>query len=268
MNITVCIKQVPSSNEVRLDPEKHTIIRDGRQSVINPFDTHGIEAAVRIKEQLGGRISCLSMGIPATERLLRDAIAMGADDALLLTDRAFAGADTWSTAYALACGIRKMGGVRTDKNAAGVDLIVCGKMAVDGDTAQIGPELATQLGIPFVHDVFEICEAAEDHLVVRYLTDEGSALARVGLPALITVTRELNQPRFPSIAGIRASQTAPFVSCGYEEVGAELPLLGLKGSPTRVVRSFTPIREHQTVAIEGDSSEVAAKLFSMVKEVR
>ena len=260
MNIVVCIKQVPSSNEVRLDPEKHTIIRDGRQSVINPFDVHGVEAAVQIKEKLGGRISCISMGIPATERLLRDAIAMGADDAYLLTDRAFAGADTWATAYALSCGLKKM--------PSAPDLIICGKMAVDGDTAQIGPELASQLGIPFLCDVFEIIEAAEDHLICRYDTDEGSAVARIELPGLITVTRELNQPRFPSIAGIRASQTAPFRSWGWEDVGAQLELLGLKGSPTRVVRSYAPEKLSQAEEIKGSIQDQAAAILKLAKEAK
>ncbi len=262
MNIVVCVKQVPSTNEVRLDPEKHTIIRDGRQSVINPFDTHGVEAAVQLKEKFGGHISCISMGIPATERLLRDAVASGADDAILLTDRAFAGADTFATAYALACGIRKMEEERS------TDLIICGKMAVDGDTAQIGPELATQLGIPFISDVIEIIQSEVDKLIVRYQTDEGSAVAQLDLPGLITVTRELNQPRFPSIAGIRASRTASVVNYGYQDVNADLEYIGLKGSPTRVVRTYTPERKHQTVPIEGDASSQAVKLLKMAEEVR
>lgn len=148
MKIAVCIKQVPSTNEVRLDPVTNTIIRDGRQSVTNPFDTYAVEAAVQIKEQLGGEVTVLSMGIPSTERLLRDACSRGADKGVLLSDRAFAGADTLATSYALSLWCR----------TAGLDLILCGKMAVDGDTAQIGPELAEHLGIPHITDVCEILE--------------------------------------------------------------------------------------------------------------
>ncbi len=259
MNIIVCVKQVPSTNEVRLDPEKHTIIRDGRQSVINPFDTHGVEAAVALKEKHGGKISCLSMGIPATERLLRDAIACGANDALLLTDRAFAGADTYATAYALACGVRKM---------TAPDLIICGKMAVDGDTAQIGPELASQLDIPFLSDVTEIIESAEDHLICRCQTDGGSIVARMELPGLITVTRELNQPRFPSIAGIRASQSASVISMGYLDVEADPELIGLKGSPTRVVKSYAPEKSSSAEILEGPAAELSKTLLNMIREAK
>ena len=259
MNIIVCIKQVPSTNEVRLDPEKHTIIRDGRQSVINPFDTHGVEAAVTLREKHGGKVSCLSMGIPATERLLRDAIASGADDALLLTDRAFAGADTYATAYALACGVRKM-----DKP----DLIICGKMAVDGDTAQIGPELASQLGIPFLSDVTEIIESAEDHLICRCQTDGGSIIARMELPGLITVTRELNQPRFPSIAGIRASRSASVVSMGAQEAEADPKLIGLSGSPTRVVKSYAPDKETKAQVLDGPAAKLSDTLLAMIREAK
>ena len=147
MKIIVCIKQVPSTNEVKLDPETKTIIRDGRQSVINPFDTYAMEEAVRLKEKLGGTVCALSMGIPAVERLLREAMSRGVDSALLLSDRAFAGADTLATAYTLSLGVRHLGDF---------DLILCGRMAIDGDTAQIGPELAEDLGIPQVTNVTAI----------------------------------------------------------------------------------------------------------------
>ena len=144
MRYVVCIKQVPSTNEVRLDPVTNTILRDGRQSVVNPFDAHAVEEGVRLKERFGGEVLAISMGIPAVEELLRDAVARGADRAVLLSDRAFAGADTLATSYTLAAGIRRAGTF---------DLILCGKMAVDGDTAQIGPELAEQLGIPHLTEV-------------------------------------------------------------------------------------------------------------------
>lgn len=153
MNIIVCVKQVPSTTEVRMDPVTHTILRDGRQSVINPFDSTAVELAVQLKEAHGGTVTALSMGIPATETLLRDAIASGADNAVLLTDRRFAGADTLATSYTLSLGVAAIGKY---------DCILCGKMAVDGDTAQIGPELAEQLGLPHVTDVCAIYEVKGD----------------------------------------------------------------------------------------------------------
>ncbi|MEG2204797.1 MAG: electron transfer flavoprotein subunit beta/FixA family protein, partial [Oscillospiraceae bacterium] len=195
MKIIVCIKQVPSTNEVRLDPVTNTIIRDGRQSVTNPFDSYALEQAVELKEKMGGTVTVLSMGIPDTERLLRDAMSRGADAALLLSDRAFAGADTLATSYTLSLGVRKLGGA---------DLILCGKMAVDGDTAQIGPELSEQLGIAHVTDVSEILSIEAGRITVRRLCDGGSQTLEVRLPALLTVLKDINMPRMPSIAGVRA----------------------------------------------------------------
>ena len=186
MKIIVCIKQVPSTNQVKLDPETKTIIRDGRQSVINPFDTYAIEEAVRLKEKLGGKVTALSMGIPATQRILREAMSQGVDEALLLSDRAFAGADTLATAYTLALGARHIGDF---------DLIVCGRMATDGDTAQIGPELAEDLGVPHVTNVSEILEASDTELLCRKVTDYGTQVVRMKLPGVITVAKDINMPQ-------------------------------------------------------------------------
>ncbi len=259
MRMIVCIKQVPSTNEVRLDPVTKTIIRDGRQSVINPFDTHAIEEAVRLKERLGGEICALSMGIPATERLLRDAVARGVDRAVLLTDRAFAGADTLATSYTLAQGVRHIGDF---------DLIICGRMAVDGDTAQIGPELSSQLGIAYVTDVCEILEAEPERMVCRRVTDSGHAVTEVRLPALITVTKDINMPGFPSISGIRKSLAVPVESVDAKALGADITRCGLKGSPTQVVRTYTPERSHKAVCLPGTADETAAAVIALYEEVR
>jgi len=258
MKIIVCVKQVPSTNEVRLDPVTKTIIRDARQSVINPFDTYAIEEAVRLKEKLGGTVYAMSMGIPATERLLRDAMARGVDSSILLTDRAFAGSDTLATSYALSLGAKEVGDF---------DLIICGKMAVDGDTAQIGPELSSQLGIPFVTDVCEIMEASEKKLVCRKVTDEGTAEVEVTLPALITVTKDINMPRLATISGVRASLTAPFKAYTAEQLGADTTRCGLNGSPTQVVRTFTPDREHKATFLTGTADETASAALNICKEV-
>lgn len=257
MRIAVCIKQVPSTNEVRMDPVTHTIIRDARQSVTNPFDSYAIELAAELSEQLHAETWGLSMGIPATERLLRDACARGLDKAMLLTDRAFAGADTLATAYTLSLGIRHMGGA---------DLVLCGRMAVDGDTAQIGPELAENLGIPHITDVCEIIKASETEIELRRLVEGGSQRLRVSLPALLTVVKDINEPRMPSISGVRYGISAPFLSLDAAALSADPARIGLTGSPTQVVRTFVPVREAEAVNITGDAADIAGELINIIGE--
>ena len=258
MKIAVCIKQVPSTNEVRLDPVTNTIIRDGRQSVTNPFDTYAVEAAVQIKEQLGGELTVLSMGIPSTERLLRDACSRGADKGVLLSDRAFAGADTLATSYALSLWCR----------TAGLDLILCGKMAVDGDTAQIGPELAEHLGIPHITDVCEIMEIDEQKVKVRKQTARGFEILRTPLPVLLTVVKDINLPRMASIPGVKAGMEADIRIYTAANLGADPDRCGLSGSPTQVVRTFTPQRSAEAVEITGATGDKAAKILEMLREVQ
>lgn len=256
MKYIVCIKQVPSTNEVRLDPETHAIIRDGRQSVINPFDLYAVELAKQLKEKTGGTLTALSMGIPATERLLREAVSRGADDAVLLTDRAFAGSDTLATSYAISLGVNAVGGA---------DLILCGKMAVDGDTAQIGPELAETLGIHHVTDVCEVLDITEKDITVKKLTETGTVTLKVAFPAVITVIKDIVQPGLPSIAGVRKSLEAPFRSFSAAEAGADITRTGFAGSPTNVVKTFTP--EGRTEAVPVAASEAAGFILNAVKEV-
>ena len=258
MRIVVCVKQVPSSHQARMDPATNTVIRDARESVINPFDLHALEAAVRIKERLGGEVITVSMGLPATESLLRDTVARGADRAVLLTDRAFAGADTLATSYTLAAGIAGLG------NAS---LILCGKMAVDGDTAQIGPELAETLGIAHITDVCEIVQVSEERLQVRQAAGHGYRLLEAELPALITVTREINLPRLPSLAGIRRAQEAHFTRLGKEELEVDEKRVGHNGSPTRVLRVFSPARAQACMKIEGPAAKQATHICKLIKEV-
>lgn len=258
MNCIVCIKQVPSTNKVALDPETNTIIRDGKASVMNPFDSYALEEAVRIKEKFGGKVTALSMGIPATEKILRDAVARGADGACLLSDRAFAGADTLATSYALSLGVRKIGSF---------DLILCGKMAVDGDTAQIGPELAETLGIPHVTDVEEIISLERGAVTVRRVTDFGYEVVQAQLPALLCVLREINLPRMPSIARIRVAEAADVAVWDAESVGADGTRIGLDGSPTQVVRTFTPERNKERITIEGSAKEAAKRTLEAIAEI-
>ncbi len=274
MNIVVCMKAVPSTTEVKMDQVTNTIIRDGRQSVINPFDASALEEALCIKEQLGGSITVLSMGIPDTVRLLRDTLARGADEGVLLSDRAFAGADTLATSYALSCAIRQ---IQEEHNAGehdaqdadhgGVDLILCGKMAVDGDTAQIGPEIAAVLGMPCATDVCEVLEVTEDHIRVRRITDAGQVVSELSLPAVITVTKDIRIPRMPSIAGVRFGQSGPVSVKTAADVDADSARVGLTGSPTQVVRSFTPERSEAGVRIEGTPQEQAAEVARLTEEL-
>lgn len=241
-----------------MDPKTNTIIRDGRQSVANPFDTAALEVALALKDELGGRVSVLSMGIPDTCRLLRDAIARDADDALLLSDRAFAGADTLATSYALSMGLDELGDA---------DLVLCGKMAVDGDTAQIGPELGGILGVPCVTGVSEVLEASDHRVVVRHDTDEGTEVVEVPLPAVLTVTKDIATLRMPSIAGVRAAAGAEVRVLDVATLGADPACCGLAGSPTQVVRSFVPERSHEAATIAGTPAEQAAALLEVFEEV-
>ena len=241
-----------------MDPKTNTIIRDGRQSVANPFDTAALEVALALKDELGGRVSVLSMGIPDTCRLLRDAIARGADDALLLSDRAFAGADTLATSYALSMGLDELGDA---------DLVLCGKMAVDGDTAQIGPELGGILGVPCVTGVSEVLEASDHRVVVRHDTDEGIEVVELPLQAVLTVTKDIATLRMPSIAGVRAAAGAEVRVLDAATLGADPACCGLAGSPTQVVRSFVPERSHEAATIAGTPAEQAAALLEVFEEV-
>ena len=258
MRIIVCIKQVPSTNEVHLDPVTGTIQRDGRQSVTNPYDTFALEEAVRLKERYGGEVLVLSMGIPAVEDLLRDAVSRGADRGLLMSDRAFAGADTLATSYTLSLGVRKLGPF---------DLILCGKMAIDGDTAQIGPELAENLGLPHVADVTAILSADEGTLVCERERSGARETVRVQLPALLTIRKDINMPRMPSIAGVRRGMEAPVEIVGAKDAGADPGRTGLDGSPTQVVRTFAPERNREAAVIEGTPAEQAAAIEAILGEV-
>lgn len=285
MHIVVCVKAVPSSTEVKMDPVTHTIVRDGRESVVNPFDAAALEVALAIKDERavageGCRVSVLSMGIPATEALLRDGIARGASDALLLSDRAFAGADTLATSYALSCGIRELGSASiSDAAVPGAsehgeaapgpslpDLILCGKMAVDGDTAQIGPELAGLFDMPCVTDVRELVATERGRVTVRHATDAGIELVEVPLPAVLTVAKDIAQPRMPSIAGVRAAAGVPVAVLSAACVQADPARSGLAGSPTQVVRSFVPGRSDTCEVLEGSVPQQAARIIALAEE--
>lgn len=259
MNIIVCIKQVPDTTEVRIDPVRGTLIREGVPSIINPDDKSGLEEALRIKEEYENvKVTVLSMGPPQADVVLREAIAMGADEGVLLSDRAFAGADTWATSTALAAGIRTIGDYH---------MIICGRQAIDGDTAQVGPQIAEHLNIPQITYV-ENLEIKEDKVVAKRALEDGYFMIESKMPVLITAIKELNQPRYPSIKGIYAAYKDEKIKVwSAEDINADFDNLGLKGSPTKVSKSFTPTgRDGVGEIFQGDKKEVVHELLIRLKE--
>jgi electron transfer flavoprotein beta subunit len=251
MNVIVCIKQVPGTTQVKIDRETNTLIREGVEAILNPFDAYAIEEGIRIRERGSGKLTLLSMGIPNVASLLKESLALGADEAVLLSDRAFAGSDSLATAYALSLGVRKIGAF---------DLILCGKQAIDGDTAQVGPSLAEKLGIPHTTCVRRIEEIRPGYLRCQRLTEEGYETIEMSLPAVITVVKEINEPRLPSIRGVIKARAAAVRVWTAAEIGADPALCGLAGSPTRVVRTFSPVHEVTAEMIAGSAAEQARQL--------
>lgn len=258
MKIIVCIKQVPGTNEVKMDPVTNTIIRENVTAIINPFDTYAIEEAVRIKEKFGAEITGLSMGIPAATEMLREAISLRVDKAMLLSDRKFAGADTLATSYALSKGVEKIGKY---------DLIICGKQATDGDTAQVGPSLAKTLGIAYVTDISKIIDINKNFMHCMKITDDGYEEIEIKLPALITVVKEINMPRLPSIKSMKDAKKAEIEIVTFNDLKADETRVGLKGSPTQVRKTFVPVHDVNSVTLEGTAEEKAEKLAEILLSV-
>jgi len=258
MNIVVCIKQVPDTAEVRINPDTGTLIREGVPSIINPFDMHAIEAGLQMKEKVGGKVSVLTMGPPQAETALREAVAMGADEAVLLSDRAFAGSDTWATSFTLSKAIGKMG----------ADVIICGKQAIDGDTAQVGPETAEFLNIPHISYVRKIEEVSGNSIKVQRMMDEGYDVVEAAFPVLITVVRELNEPRLPSLKGKMAAKKAEIKKWSSADIMADENDLGLKGSPTQVKNIFTPDARSGRKIFEGTPEEQVEALIQELRGIK
>jgi len=252
LNVIVCVKQVPDTTEVKMNKETNTIIREGVAAAINPFDSYAVEEGVRIKERAGeGKVTVLSMGIPSVADILKETIAVGADDTVLLSDKTFAGADTLATAYALSMAIKKIGGY---------DIILCGKQATDGDTAQVGPSLAEKLGIPHTTYVRKIEEIKDGIIRCQRMTDDGYEVIEMPLPAVITVVKEVNEPRLPSLKGKMRAKTTVVPIWSAEDIGADPELCGLKGSPTQVIETFVPVHNINSEMIEGEPAEQAKTL--------
>ncbi|PZN08368.1 MAG: electron transfer flavoprotein subunit beta [Bacillota bacterium] len=257
MHVVVCLKQVPDSSEMRINPKTGTLVRQGVTSIINPYDVHALEAALQIKDQFGGEVTVVSMGPPFFEQSLKEAVAVGADRTILVSDRAMAGADTFATSRVLAEAIR-----RIEREFGPVDLICCGRQTIDGDTGQVGPGIAARLDIPVLTYVIRIREVNPQgrYIVVERKVEGGRQVVRSTLPALLTVEKELNELRYASLPGmLRAARHKPIV-WNRETLGLDRTEVGLLGSPTIVAKSFTPPeRKRNTVMIDGSDPRRAAR---------
>lgn len=261
MKIIVCVKQVPDTTEVRLDPETNTLIRDGVPSIINPDDKAGIEAALRIKDQNPDTtVTILSMGPPQAEDVIREAIAMGADEGILLTDRAFGGADTWATSCTIAGALRTIGDY---------DIIITGRQAIDGDTAQVGPQIAEHLGHPQVSYAEDIKVVDEKTLHVRRQFEDRYHIVEIKTPCVITALAELAEPRYMTVGGVYDAHEKEITVWGLDDVKENLDLadVGLKGSPTKVRKSYAKEGKGQGTILTGLTAEEAARaIISKLEE--
>ena len=251
MKIVVCIKQVPDTNEVKIDPKTNTLIRDGVPSIINHDDKAGIEAALQLREKIGGTVTVLTMGPPQADVALREALAMGCDDAVLLSAREFGGSDTYATSTIIAAGLQKVG----------YDIVMTGRQAIDGDTAQVGPQIAEKLAVPQVSYVQEIKEVAADHLIVNRQFEDGHHIIKIKTPCVLTAIAELGTPRYMTVKGIVNAYETEIKVLGFEDLKDNLipEHIGLKGSPTNVFRSFTKQAKGAGTVLKDVSAEEAVK---------
>lgn len=261
----VCVKQVPDTTQVRIDPDTGSLIRKGVPSIINPFDLHAVEAALELRDRYGGDVIAISMGPPQAEEALRKILGFGVDRAILISDRAFAGADTLATTYTLSAAIEKIAALHP------VDLIFCGKQSIDGDTGQVGPGLAHRLGFSQLTYVCSLKELDLEGGVIRAWRqrEDGRELLEAKLPAALTVTETCNQIRYASLPDLIAAVDKPVEIWTADDIGADRALLGLKGSPTRVKKIFAPpARERGEVlsASDSDPSQAAAALMDRLAE--
>jgi electron transfer flavoprotein beta subunit len=258
MHFVVCIKQVPDTHDVKINPETNTLMREGVEAIINPFDMYAIEEALRLRDRMGGTVTALTMGPPQAEAALREAIAMGVNEGILVSDRAFAGSDTWATSYTLSKALEKIGDY---------SVILFGKQASDGDTAQVGPGVATHLDLPQITYVRKVEELDETRIVAERLLESGYEAIESPLPCILTVVKEINEPRLPSLKGKMAARKAEIVTWGAADIEADPDKLGLDGSPTKVVKIFTPPAREGGEMLEGEPNEIAILLADKLRDV-
>ncbi|MBW2094361.1 MAG: electron transfer flavoprotein subunit beta/FixA family protein [Deltaproteobacteria bacterium] len=259
MNIIVLVKQVPDTTEVKLDPKTGNLIREGIESIINPDDAHALEAAIDLKERHGGKITVLSMGPPQAIDAISEAMGMGADEGILLSDRAFAGADTWATSTTLGKAIEKKGKY---------DLVLCGRQAIDGDTAQIGPQVAEYLGLPQVSYVYDIEKVAKKVMVVKRRLEDGFERIQCTLPAVLTVIGDMNRPRYSHVARLidACGEKAKIKIWNAADIGVQTRDVGLEGSLTHVIKTFAPKFKRQGEMLQGDTKTIVEQLVGKLKE--
>ena len=261
MKIVVCVKQVPDTNEVKIDYKTGTLIRDGVPSIINPDDLNAIEEAIAVKDKLDNvKVTVLCMGPPQADIALKEALAMGADEAILLSDRAFAGSDTWATATILSAALKKIGDY---------DIVFCGRQAIDGDTAQVGPEIAEFLDLPQITYV-ENLDIDGDKIIARRKTEDGYYIIEAKMPVLLTAIKELNKPRYPRMARIydAFSKDAPISFWNATDINVDFSQIGVKNSPTNVYKSFVPTKDFKGERLNGNSKEVALLLVDKIRELK
>jgi electron transfer flavoprotein beta subunit len=249
MRIVVCIKQVPDTTQVQIDPVTNTLVREGIPFIVNPYDTHALEESLRLKDRFGFRVTAISMGPPNAEATLRKALAQGVDDAILLSDRVFGGADTLATSNVLSSAIRLL----DEEDEVG--LVLCGKQTIDGDTAQVGPGIATRLGftqLTLVDKVISM-DAGERRIRVRRKLEGRHEIVESPLPAMLTVVRELNRPRYPTVPMRLSSLTEEVITWNNQVINLDEQAIGLKGSPTWVSRIFSPERDKGEIIGDGVS---------------
>lgn len=245
---------MPDTTNIKIDPVKGTLIREGVPSIMNPDDKHALEAALKLKKD--GKVTVISMGPPQAEEVIREALAMGADEGVLLCDIKFAGSDTWATANAISAAIKKIGNY---------DLVLCGRQAIDGDTAQVGPQIAEQLNIPQVTYVRKV-EVNGSKVNVERVLEDGYEIIEAKLPALLTLVKGSNEPIYPTLTGIQKAYEKEVKTWAADDIGVDASRIGLKASPTSVAKSFTPQPKGSGTILEGPISDVSKKLIEILKE--
>lgn len=261
-NMLVCVKQVPDTTEIRIDPVTKTLIRDGVPSIVNPFDAYALELAARIKDkEPDSKITLICMGPPQAQAALKECLAVGGDKAYLVSGREFGGSDTLATSYILSCAVKKV-----QEMEGPFDIIFCGKQAIDGDTAQVGPEMAEHLGLPQVTYAIE-ATAEEDRVVVKKEVEDGFEMIAAKYPCVVTVTKPSFDPRFPSIKAKLAANRKEIPVIGAADLDIDLTRAGLKGSPTKVKKTFTPSVKTSGIKIQEETPEAGAeKLYALLSE--
>lgn len=265
MKQIVFLKQVPASTEVRIDPVIHTLMRAGTKSQTNPDDLHALQAAVEIRNKIGGSIVAVTMGPPQAEAVLREALTLGADEAYLLTDRAFAGSDTWSTSYILAAATRKI--LSSNPQEESIDnkevLLLFGRQAIDGDTAQVGPGVAARMSFPQLTEVRRILMAGSEDIEVEKITDRGTQILKASYPCVLTIVKEANRLPAPTLRAWEHAQQQKIQCWTAADLELDSSFIGLNGSPTRVVRTEVPVSSHAIEWLEDPSK--LSQLIATIK---